>query len=92
MRLWGQTDKHPLWGQTNPHTKVGDRLWYHLLRPAPNHVDIVRFGPKEALTALKRVYLVKRSLYIYSVGNILSYPMYERKLINNIEINYWNKV
>ena len=27
---------------------------------------IVRFGPKEVLTALKRVYKVKRSPYLYS--------------------------
>ena len=46
-------------------------------RPAPNHVDIVRFRPKGALTALKRVYLVKRSLSIYSVRNILPYPMWD---------------
>ena len=46
-----------------------------LSRPAPNHVDIVRFGPKGALTALKRVYLVKRSLYIYSARSLLPYPM-----------------
>ena len=38
-------------------------------------VDIVRFEPKWALTALKRVYLIKRSLYIYSTRNFLPYPM-----------------
>ena len=45
--------------------------------PAPNRVDIVRFGSKEALTALKHVYLVKRRLYIYRVRNFLSYPMWD---------------
>ena len=29
------------------------------------------------LTSLKRVYLVKRSLYIYSTRNILPYPMWD---------------
>ena len=43
----------------------------------PNRIDIVRFGPKGVLTALKRVYLVKRSLYIYSARNFLSYPMWD---------------
>ena len=70
MGLQGQIDKHPLRSQTNPQTGVGDQ-------PAPNHVDIVRFGPKGALTALKHVYLVKRSLYIYSDRNILPYPMWD---------------
>ena len=45
--------------------------------PAPNRVDIVRFGPKEVLTALKHVYLVKKSLYIYSARNFLPYPMWD---------------
>ena len=40
-------------------------------------VDIVCFGPKGAFTALKRVYLVKRNLYIYSVRNLLSYLMWD---------------
>ena len=39
-----------------------------LRKTAPNRVDIIRFGPKGVLTALKRVYLVKRNLNIYSVG------------------------
>ena len=30
-----------------------------------------------ALTALKRVYLVRRSLYIYSARNLLPYPMWD---------------
>ena len=42
-----------------------------------HHKSTVWFGPKGALTALKRVYFVKRSLYIYSVRNILSYPMWD---------------
>ena len=42
---------------------------------AANYVDIIRFGLKGALTALKRVYLVKKSLYIYSARNFLPYPM-----------------
>ena len=41
------------------------------------NVDIVLFGPKVALTALKHVYLVKRSLYIYSVRNFLPYLMWD---------------
>ena len=49
----------------------------HTVTTAPNHIDIVRFGPKKTLTALKRVYLVKRSLYIYSVRNLLPYPMWD---------------
>ena len=52
MGLRGQTDKHPLRGHTNPYTKV---IYC---------VDIVRFGPKEALTTLKRVYKVKRNPYL----------------------------
>ena len=44
---------------------------------APNHVDIVRFGPNGALMALKHVHLVKRSLYIYSVRNFLPYLMWD---------------
>ena len=35
------------------------------------------FGPKGALTALKCVYLVKMSFYIYNVRNILPYPMWD---------------
>ena len=35
------------------------------------------FGPKGALTALKRVYLVKRSIYIYSARNFPPYPMWD---------------
>ena len=45
--------------------------------PTPNHVDIVRFWPKGALTALKRVYLIKRNLYIYCAKNFLPYPMWD---------------
>ena len=46
--------------------------------PLPTvRVDIVCFGPKGAFTALKRVYLVKRNLYIYSVRNLLSYLMWD---------------
>ena len=38
---------------------------------------LVCFGPKRTLTTLKRVYLVKRNLYIYSVRNFLSYPIWD---------------
>ena len=48
-----------------------------VVRPAPNRVDIVRFEPKGALMALKRVYLIKRSFYIYSINNFLPYPMWD---------------
>ena len=33
----------------------------NVLRPAPNCVDIVRFGPKWALTTLKHIYRIMRS-------------------------------
>ena len=42
---------------------------------APNRVDIVRFGLKGVLTALKRVYRVKMSPYLYNVKNFLPYSM-----------------
>ena len=32
---------------------------------------------QRAFTALKRVYLVKRSLYMYNAKNILPYPMWD---------------
>ena len=44
------------------------------------HSQPCRYCPlwtQRALTALKRVYLVKRSLYIYSAKNILPYPMWD---------------
>ena len=45
--------------------------------PRLTHVDIIRFGPKGALTALKCVYRVKRSPYLYSVRNFPPYPMWD---------------
>ena len=40
-----------------------------------NHVDIVRFGPKGALTTLKCVYRVTRSPYLFSTRNFPPYLM-----------------
>ena len=32
------------------------------------------FGPKVVIMTLKRVYMIKKSSYLYSVNNFLSYP------------------
>ena len=43
----------------------------------PNHIDIVRFEPQGALTALKRVYLVEKSLYLFSARKFLPYSIWD---------------
>ena len=47
--------------------------YYLIVTTAPNHLDIVCFGPKGVLKTLKRVYKVMRSLYLYSVRNFPPY-------------------
>ena len=51
--------------------------WYCIITTYSNRVEIVRFGPKKTITALKRVHLVKMSMYIYSAKNFLPYPMWD---------------
>ena len=40
-------------------------------------MDIVRSRPKGTFTALRRVYKVKKNLYIYNLDNFLPYPMWD---------------
>ena len=69
-------NKHPYGTKQTPHRGRGSTL-IPFVRPAPNRVDIVRFRPKGALTALKRIYRVKRSPYLYSAKNFPPHPMWD---------------
>ena len=60
-----------------PHIEVGGSALIAFVTLAPNRVGIVRFGLKEALTALKRVYKVKKTPYLYSAKNFPPYPMWD---------------
>ena len=60
-----------------PHIEVGGSALISFVTLAPNRVGIVRFGLKEALTALKHVYKVKKTPYLYSTKNFPPYPMWD---------------
>lgn len=60
-----------------PHQGQGSGLIPFMLQLTPNCVDIVLSVPKGTLTTLKCIYKVKKSFYIYSTRNFLSYLIWD---------------
>ena len=74
--LWGQIDKHPYEAKQTPHWGRGSALIPFVM----THFQPCRYCPfwaQGALTALKRVYRVTRSSYLYSVRNFPPYLMWD---------------